>query len=65
MARGTATVLPTGPTTNPLRLEPGPELVDVLAGDGMLSVGDGVSTPLKEKEPRKEEGQKKATPVTA
>lgn len=48
MARGTTTVLLTGSTTNtlPLWLEPGPELLDVLAGDGMLGIGDGVSATL-------------------
>lgn len=40
-------MLLTGSTTNPLPLwlELGPELVDVLAGDGML--GDGVCVTLK------------------
>lgn len=44
-------MLPTGSTTDPLLLwlEPGPELVDVLAGDGMLGMGDGVSVTLKGK----------------
>lgn len=43
-------MLQTGSTTNPLPLwfEPGPELVDVLAGDGRLGMGDGVSATLKD-----------------
>lgn len=50
MACGTATVPPTGSTTNPLPLwlEPGPELVDMMAGDGMLGMVGGVSVTLKE-----------------
>lgn len=50
MACGTATVLPTGSATNPLPLwlETGPELVDVMAGDGILGMGGGVSVILKE-----------------
>ena len=45
-----------GPITTPplpLWLEPGPELVDVLAGDGM---GDGVSATLKTREAMREAG---------
>ena len=40
----------TGPAIDPLPLwlEPGPELVDVLAGDGMSGIGDGVSAALKQ-----------------
>lgn len=46
MACGTATALLTGSAAG--RVEPGPELADVPAGDGMLGVGDGVSVTLKE-----------------
>lgn len=44
-------MLPTGSATEPLPLwlEPGPELVDILAGEGMLGMGDGLSVTLKER----------------
>lgn len=38
-------MLPT-PEPPPLWLEPGPELLDVLAGDGMSAIGDGVTANL-------------------
>lgn len=33
----------------PLWLDPGPELEDVLAGEGMLGMGDGLLVTLKER----------------
>lgn len=52
-------MLPTGPTANPLPLwlEPGHELVDVLAGDGMSGMGDGVSVTLKKREGERYRGK--------
>lgn len=46
-------MLPPEPTTNPLLaatlwLKPGPELVDVLAGEGMLGIEDEVFVTLNE-----------------
>lgn len=48
MAWGTATVLLTDSTAKLLWAEPGPELEDVLAGDGRLGMGDGVSEDLRD-----------------
>lgn len=54
----------TGSATEPLQLwlEPGPELVDVLAGEGMLGMGDGLSVTLKE---RSKKSYLCAAPITS
>lgn len=55
-------MLPMGPETDTLPLlwlEPGPELVDVLAGDGMSGIGDGISATLKKEGERRKRRMEK------